>query len=53
MANQVIVALQVNKLELKELIKVIKKGSEEDKLSLIRLMLAAGEIKLQDQFYSL
>lgn len=53
MANQVIIALQVNKLELKELIKVIKKGSEEDKLALIRLMLAAGEIKLQDQFYSL
>jgi ATP-dependent DNA helicase RecQ len=53
MASQIIAALQLNKLVLKDLIKIIKKGSEEDKLELIRLMLAAGEIKQQDQFYFL
>jgi ATP-dependent DNA helicase RecQ len=53
MARQIIAALQLNKIVLKDLIKMIKKGSEEDKLELIRLMLAAGEIKQQDQFYFL
>jgi len=53
MASQVLEALKTEKLPIKDLLQRIKKGTEQDKLDFIRLMLAAGEIKQQDQFYFL
>jgi hypothetical protein len=51
MANDILAALKVENHDLKELLKRIKKGTEKEKLELIRLMLSAGEIRQQDQYY--
>jgi ATP-dependent DNA helicase RecQ len=51
MAKDVLAALKVENHDLKELLKRIKKGTEKEKLELIRLMLSAGEIRQQDQYY--
>ena len=47
----IINALAQQPLTLQELVKVIQKGSEDDKLALIRLMLDAGEIKKKADLY--
>ena len=49
----IINALAQQPLTLQELVKVIQKGSEDDKLALIRLMLDAGEIKKEADLYHL
>ena len=49
----ILAALAQQPLTLQELVKVIKKGSEDDKLALIRLMLDAGEIKKETDLYHL
>jgi len=49
----IINALAQQPLTLQELVKVMQKGSEDDKLALIRLMLDAGEIKKEADLYHL
>jgi ATP-dependent DNA helicase RecQ len=53
MTAAVLLALQTEKLELNQLMKSIKKGSEVEKLAIIRILLEAGEIKKEQEFYHL
>ena len=51
--KNILSALADRHLSLIDLVKVIKKGSEDEKLALIRLMLDAGEIKKEADLYHL
>ena len=51
--KNILAALSQHLLTLQDLVKVVKKGSEDEKLALIRLMLDAGEIKKEADLYHL
>lgn len=53
MIKDVIAALTLGKVSLESLLLKIKKGSEQEKLELIRMMMDAGEIKKDQEFYHL
>ena len=53
MIQDVLEALKVEKMMLPDLIKCIKKGSETEKLEVIRMLLDAEEIKKSEDFYYL
>lgn len=51
--RDILAALAKQPLVLNEVIKVIKKGTEEEKLATLRLLLDAGEVKKQAEYYHL
>ncbi len=51
--KDVLEVLKIEKLVLSQLVFAIKKGSEKEKLAIIRMLLDAGEIKIDQEFYQL